>query len=109
MAFGVPVVATSLAIEGMELQDREDILVADEPKEFARALVELYESEQLWNRLSENGIRKTRALYSTDTARKKLELLFSDEHLRRLERSAAAARPRHGDSSNKLILVPTNE
>ena len=31
MAFGVPVVATSLAIEGMELQDREDILVADEP------------------------------------------------------------------------------
>ena len=60
MAFGVPVVATSLAIEGMELQDREDILVADEPENFARALIELYESEQLWNRISENGIKKTR-------------------------------------------------
>ena len=65
MAFGVPVVATSSAVEGTELQDRKEILVADEPEDFARALVELYESEELWNRLSENGIRKTRALYST--------------------------------------------
>jgi GT2 family glycosyltransferase/glycosyltransferase involved in cell wall biosynthesis len=91
MAFGVPVVATSVAVEGMALQDGEDILVADEPEDFARALVELYESEDLWNRISENGIKKTRSLYSTDTARKKLELLFSDEHLRSLERSAAVA------------------
>ena len=109
MACGVPVVATSLAIEGMELQDREDILVADDPEDFARALIELYNSEDLWNRISENGIAKTRSLYSTDAARKKLELLFSDEHLRRLEQSAAVARPGHGDSSNKLILVPRNE
>ena len=71
MAFGVPVVATSLAIEGMELQDREDILVADEPEEFARALIELYQlGGPLESRLSENGIGKTRALYSTDAARK---------------------------------------
>jgi O-antigen biosynthesis protein len=88
MAFGVPVVATSLAIEGMELTARQEILVADKPEDFARALIELYESEELWSRLSENGIRKTRALYSVDVARKKLEFLFSDEHLGRLERSA---------------------
>ncbi len=87
MAFGVPVVATSIAVEGTELRDREEILVADEPEDFARTLIELYESEELWNRLSENGIRKTRALYSTDAARKKLEFLFGDEHLRGLERS----------------------
>src|SRR5438874_5638885 len=72
MAFGVPVVASSLAVEGMGLIDHEDVLVADDPEDFARTLVELYESEELWNRLSENGIKKTRALYSTDTARKKL-------------------------------------
>jgi hypothetical protein len=71
----------------MELQDHEDILLADEPEDFARALVELYESEELWTRLSENGVRKTRALYSTDAARKKLEFLFSDEYLK------GAARP----------------
>jgi GT2 family glycosyltransferase/glycosyltransferase involved in cell wall biosynthesis len=93
MAFGVPVVATSLAVEGMGLIDHEDILVADDPENFARALIELYESEELWNRLSENGIKKTRALYSTDTARKKLEFVFSDEHMRGSERSAAVQQP----------------
>ncbi len=82
MAFGVPVIATSLAVEGMQLQDREEILVADEPEEFAEALIELYESEELWRRLSENGIQKTRALYSTDAARRKLELLFNEDHLK---------------------------
>ena len=91
MAFGVPVVATSLAVEGMGLTDHEDILVADQPADFARALIELYESEELWNRLSENGIRKTDALYSTDVARKKLEFLFSVDHLRSMRQSAAVA------------------
>jgi O-antigen biosynthesis protein len=93
MAFGVPVVATSLAVEGMELTDHEDILVADEPEDFARALIELYESEELWKKLSENGIRKTRELYSPDAARKKLEILFSDEHLRRFKQSPESAQP----------------
>ena len=101
MAFGVPVVATSMAIEGMELKNREDILVADEPEEFARTLIELYQSEELWTRLSENGIGKTRALYSTEAARKKLESLFSDEHLRSLERSPLRA-------DQELVLAATS-
>ena len=86
-------VATSLAVEGMPLKNREDILIADEPEDFARALIELYESEELWNRISENGIKKTRAFYSADAARKKLEILFSDDHLRSLNRSIGALRP----------------
>ena len=89
MAFGVPVVATSLAVEGMDLTDHEDILVADEPEDFARALIELYESEELWNTLSQNSIKETRASYSTDTASKTLEFLFSDDHLRSLGQSVA--------------------
>jgi glycosyltransferase involved in cell wall biosynthesis len=91
MGFGVPVVATSLAVEGMPLTNREDILVADRPEDFAQALVELYESEELWTRLSENGLRKTRTLYSTEAARKRLEFLFSDDHLARPRESTAVA------------------
>jgi GT2 family glycosyltransferase/glycosyltransferase involved in cell wall biosynthesis len=89
IAFGVPVVATSLAVEGMELTDREDVLVVDEPEDFARALIELYESEELWTRLSESGLKTAHALYSTDAARQKLELLFSDAHLHTVRRPAA--------------------
>ena len=93
MGFGVPVVATSVATEGTKLNDREEILVADTPEDFARAVIELYESEDLWNRLSKNGIRKTRALYSTKAARKKLEFLFSDDHLKSGAPLSAARQP----------------
>jgi len=93
MAFGVPVVATSVAVEGTGLRDHEEILVADEPEDFAKALIELYQNEQLWNKISENGLNKTRALYSTDAARKKLEFLFSDAHLKSLELSQPIAEP----------------
>jgi GT2 family glycosyltransferase len=91
MAFGVPVVATSVAVEGSGLCDREEILVADEPESFAQAMIELYESEQLWMQLSENGIRKTRELYSVEAAREKLSLLFSEEHFNRFEPSPSIA------------------
>ena len=100
MAFGVPVVATSLGIEGMELTEHEDILVADDPEDFARALIELYESEGLWNRLSENGIRKTRASYSTHTASKTLEFLFGEDRLKSSDRSTGAQQP-------EIMLVAT--
>jgi glycosyltransferase involved in cell wall biosynthesis len=93
MAFGVPVVATSIAVEGMNLVDQEDVLVADEPEDFARALIELYQSEDLWKRLSQNGIKKTQELYSTEVAREKLEFLFSDRHLKSLEPSQPVAEP----------------
>jgi GT2 family glycosyltransferase/glycosyltransferase involved in cell wall biosynthesis len=82
MAWGVPVVATSLAVEGMELIPGEDILIADEPEQFATALVTLYQSEELWNRLSQNGIEKTQLHYSVEVALEKLSVLFSDEYLR---------------------------
>ncbi|HEY7002121.1 MAG TPA: glycosyltransferase [Candidatus Udaeobacter sp.] len=91
MAFGVPVVATSLAVEGMALADDEDVLIADEPEDFARALVKVYESEELWKRLSESGVRKTRDLYSPAVASKNLEFLLSDEHVRRSKQSPEGA------------------
>jgi GT2 family glycosyltransferase len=81
MGFGVPVIATSVAAEGMGLTHGEDILVADEPESFAKALLDLYHSEDLWSRLSKNGIKKTKLLYSKEVARKQLKRLLSDEHM----------------------------
>src|SRR5438067_841017 len=81
MAMGVPVVATSLAVEGMLLTDREDILIADAPQDFANAVVELYTSEKLWTKLSDNGVNTTNVLYSKAAAKKQLAQLFAQEHL----------------------------
>ena len=48
MSFGLPVVTTSIGAEGMDLVDRKHALIADSPEDFARAVVELYGDERLW-------------------------------------------------------------
>jgi glycosyltransferase involved in cell wall biosynthesis len=81
MGFGVPVIATSIAVEGMCLRDRQDVLIADKPEEFASALIDLYQSEDLWRRLSGNSLKKTKSLYSADAATRQLSRLFSERHI----------------------------
>jgi O-antigen biosynthesis protein len=83
MGLGVPVVATSIAVEGMSLIHEQDVLVADTPIAFARSLVLLYQSEDTWNRLSQNGLEKTKLLYSPEVARQHLSRLFGEEHTSR--------------------------
>ena len=99
MAFGVPVVATSLAVEGMNLADHEDILVADEPEDFARALIELYESEQLWKRLSQNGISKTHELLFYRCCTQKIGISLQRQASEKLRAVAADCRTRARRSS----------
>ncbi len=55
LAYGLPVVTTSIGAEGMPLRDREHILVADGPVAFAAACLALYDDAALWARLSANG------------------------------------------------------
>jgi len=44
MAFGTPVVSTSIGCEGLEVKDGQDILVADNPTDFANSLLEIMSS-----------------------------------------------------------------
>ena len=69
LARGLPVVATSCAIEGMFLVDGEDVLSADSAELFASAIVRLYGDQQLWQRLRAAGIENTRRHFSRDAAR----------------------------------------
>lgn len=56
MAVGLPVVATSLAAEGMSLTDGENILVADGREAFVDAITRIYQDETLWSHISQNGL-----------------------------------------------------
>ncbi len=67
LSYGVPCVATSLAIEGMGLAPGRDILSANSPEEFARRIAEMYSSPNLWNKLSDNGLEAVRSIYSIGT------------------------------------------
>lgn len=72
MGAGVPVVATSLAIEGMHLQDQVDVLVADTSEGLACATVQLYSNEGLWAKLSAAGQQNVAEHYSLTAAKQVL-------------------------------------
>jgi O-antigen biosynthesis protein len=56
MAAGLPVVTTSIGAEGLDLQHRSNALIADTPRDFARAVIELCCNDELHRTLSENGL-----------------------------------------------------
>jgi O-antigen biosynthesis protein len=80
MAHGVPVVATSVAVEGMKLVPGEDVLVADDAAGFADAVARLYHDPALFARLAERGRRSVRQHYSVEAALRAIEELKG--HLR---------------------------
>lgn len=55
MASGTPCVSTSLASQALQVQPGREILVADDPEDFARAVLELLASAPLRRQLAENG------------------------------------------------------
>ena len=64
MALGTPVVATSKGAEGLAVTPEQDILIADNPAEFARQTVRLLRDGELRQRLAENGRRLVERSYS---------------------------------------------
>jgi glycosyltransferase involved in cell wall biosynthesis len=55
LAYGLPSVASSLAVEGMALQHGRHVLVADEPEAFAKAILTLYHNRQKWRSVQAAG------------------------------------------------------
>jgi GT2 family glycosyltransferase len=68
MSYGLPVVATTMAVEGMHVRFGEDVLVADDAAGHAATIVALYNDEVLWNRLSTNGLANVREHFSFEAA-----------------------------------------
>jgi len=77
MSYGLPVVATSAAVEGMHLAPGEDVLVADDPEQFAIAIEQVYRDESLWHRLAAGGVENIRRHFSRAVARRALDELFA--------------------------------
>ena len=55
MAAGCAVVSTSVGAEGLEVSDGKNILIADTPKEFVRAVVEVIDNADRQKRLGANA------------------------------------------------------
>jgi GT2 family glycosyltransferase/glycosyltransferase involved in cell wall biosynthesis len=76
MSYGQPVVATPIAVEGMQAEDGREVLVAESAEDFASQVVSLYENEALWNRVSAAAIENVKTYFSLDAARASLATLL---------------------------------
>jgi GT2 family glycosyltransferase len=76
-ARGVPVVATTIAVEGMHLEHGRDVLVADTAQQFADAIVRLYSDASLWISISDAALVNVQRHFSPEVAARSLERLLA--------------------------------
>jgi glycosyltransferase involved in cell wall biosynthesis len=65
-AMGKAVVSTSVGCEGLEAHDGENILIRDDPAEFAVAVQQILENDELRDRLGSNARRTAEEIYDWD-------------------------------------------
>jgi O-antigen biosynthesis protein len=76
MAWGLPVVATGVAVEGMNLVSGEDVVLGDSASAFAAAVVALYRDPALWARVAAGGRQNVEQHFSRACARSVLKGLL---------------------------------
>jgi sugar transferase (PEP-CTERM/EpsH1 system associated) len=79
MAIGIPVVATPAAVEGIEVQDEKELLVADTPDSFARQVVRLLGDAQLRSRIGKKARTKMLQEYSWNQRGEQLEKILQEK------------------------------
>lgn len=73
LAASVPVVASKVAAEGLDLRPGQDYTLADSPEEMANELVQLLGNPVTANRTAKEGCQRVAALYGWDKLGKQLE------------------------------------
>jgi glycosyltransferase involved in cell wall biosynthesis len=63
MAWGLPLVSTTLGAEGIDVVDGEHLLLADTGEALAEGLIRLLTDEPLWSKLRANGRELVRERY----------------------------------------------
>lgn len=75
-AHGMPVVTTTVGLEGIQAEPGLDVLVADSPDEFAQATIRLLSDGELQARLSGNGRRLAKDKYDWQVVLGQLEKVY---------------------------------
>jgi glycosyltransferase involved in cell wall biosynthesis len=76
-AAGIPVVSTSKGAEGLAATSGEDIIIEDNPKRFAEALVQIIQDEKLYQKLSQKGAELIEQRYAWNQVARPLADLWT--------------------------------
>ncbi|MEJ5350722.1 MAG: glycosyltransferase [Melioribacteraceae bacterium] len=77
LSWGLPVVTTSIGAEGMRLINYYNAVIADNPDDFAKAIIDIYQDKNLWNELSVNGKVHVENNWSVEAVFNKIEKIFN--------------------------------
>ena len=104
MASGLPVVATSRAAEGIDARPGRDLVVADDPVEFAARTVKLLFDRQLQQKLSRNARKLVESKYHWNNCLQKLDLILEAIPERSPETTANLSLASSSSSGNGSVL-----
>lgn len=76
MASGTPVVATTTAVEGLNLKHNQHALISNDAQTMADYVVQLLNDEKLWNQLATNGKKIVSQQYDWRLISKKLDKIY---------------------------------
>ena len=84
LSYGLPVVTTSIGLEGFGLTPNKNVLLGDTPEEFAAHVVSLLVNPILHSEISYAGWEFLKHSFSEDAVREQVQALFEDlEHIPR--------------------------
>jgi glycosyltransferase involved in cell wall biosynthesis len=76
LALAMPVVTTTAGLEGIDANNEEHVLVADDPEGFAHGVVRLLQDSQFGRQLGQNGRRLIERKYDCRIALPELETVY---------------------------------
>lgn len=77
LSFDLPLVTTNVGVDGYELADGRNCLIADDAEAFAKAIVLLYSDETLWERFAAAGSDVVKQL-GREPVRQRILALFEE-------------------------------
>lgn len=72
-----PIVTTSIGCEGIDVVNRESVLIADDAQQFADSVIELCRDRELANQLTQNGYELVYQKYGWESVGYKLDAAYS--------------------------------
>jgi polysaccharide biosynthesis protein PslH len=78
MAMAKPVVSTSIGVQGITMANKNDLMVTDDPDEFARQVINLLNDRQLRQIIGNNGRKLVTTRYSWETMADQLDDVFTE-------------------------------
>lgn len=88
MAYGKPIVATSVSAEGIGVKDGQHLMLADEPEDFAERIGMLLEHRDIYEVMSKDAVTFVKSRFSSEAQTAKLVGFFEGQRKKKKEKSS---------------------